>query len=83
MDDGQFCKLCGSSMAWEDCWYCGGAGEFDLYDEDPLYYDEDDTERCEECKGRGGYYVCLNVKNHEARTGGEPRQDVREGAETC
>ncbi len=54
------CKHCYMSQFWEDCWNCGGEGYFELYDEDPIYYDEDDTETCETCRGKGGYYLCFN-----------------------
>jgi len=35
------------------CWKCGGAGYFDLVEEDPLWFDEGDQEQCDECKGKG------------------------------
>lgn len=40
---------------WIECWSCGGEGFHELYDEDPLWYDEDDIETCEECAGAGGW----------------------------
>ena len=60
------CPICGGSMFWEDCWQCGGQGYRELYDEDPLWYDEDDTEECDICDGKGGYYICLDAKQHDA-----------------
>lgn len=62
-----FCEICGSSMFYEDCWHCGGAGGKDgdeLMQEDPLWYDEDDWEDCDICDGKGGWWICLNAKNH-------------------
>ncbi len=54
------CTKCGNSKSWLDCWHCGGAGEFELYEEDPLWYDVGDVEECSNCDARGGYYVCAN-----------------------
>ena len=58
------CAVCGMCMEWEDCWNGCEDGFFNLYEEDPLFYDEDDTEVCEICKGQGGYWVCPNAENH-------------------
>ncbi len=43
---------------WIVCWSCGGSEFYDLYEEDPLMYDEGDIEACEVCKGKGGFAVC-------------------------
>ena len=59
------CAQCGNLMEWEDCWNCGGEGYIELYDEDPLWYDEDDTERCDECRGNGGWWHCVMDHNTE------------------
>lgn len=53
------CLKCGGFMDWVDCHACGGDGIHELYDDDPLWYDEDDVEPCETCDGRGGWRVCL------------------------
>jgi len=53
------CKCC--EMDWENCEQCGGAGESEpgeLYSEDPLYYDMEDTRPCDYCKGKGGDWHC-------------------------
>lgn len=63
LEEWPVCKICGSSMAWEDCGECDD-GFIDLYDEDPIFYDEDETEVCEMCKGNGGWWFCPNAKNH-------------------
>lgn len=63
--DPEVCPICGHARVWEECWDCGGEGYRDLYDEDPLWYDEDDVEACDVCHGNGGYWVCSNNENHE------------------
>jgi len=40
---------------WEECWSCGGTGYRELYDDDPLWYDPDDIEKCDVCDGEGGW----------------------------
>lgn len=40
-----------------ECWNCGGEGYRDLYEEDPLWFDQDDIEECEICQGKGFYIV--------------------------
>lgn len=52
-----FC-LCGALMNWVDCWDCSGEGYHELYDLDPLWYDEDDVEMCHTCRGEGGFWRC-------------------------
>lgn len=39
----------------------GGRDGDDLMEEDPLWYDEDDWEDCDICRGAGGYRECINV----------------------
>lgn len=60
------CTKCGSSVLWEDCWNCGGDGELDVYETDPLWYDPGDTEKCDVCSGKGGYYVCISKCDAQA-----------------
>lgn len=64
-DSMEICEECESEMTWEDCWQCGGEGFRELYEEDPLWYEPNDTEQCDICEGKGGYYVCSNHKNHK------------------
>lgn len=52
------CKNCGNEKWWVDCPDCGGEGYHELYDEDPLWYDPDDTEDCSTCAGDGGWLSC-------------------------
>ena len=57
------CARCGGSTEWRECESCGGEGESwpgALYEEDPLWYDEDDTRPCDVCRGRGGWQRCGN-----------------------
>lgn len=61
------CPICGSDMDWTECEVCGGDGELDCYDDDPMWYDEDDTEPCYQCGGSGGWHTCSNYRNHPAK----------------
>lgn len=54
------CKHCGRELEWVDCDACGGEGEYDCYDEDPLWYSPGDTEDCAQCGGDGGWWWCDN-----------------------
>lgn len=51
------CPKCGNDMVRRDCNSCED-GFHDLYDEDPLYYDEEDFEKCSECDGHGCHVWC-------------------------
>lgn len=64
LEEWPICEICGSLMTWEDCWNGCDDGYFDMYDEDPLWYDEGDLELCEICHGHGWYYICPNASNH-------------------
>ena len=54
------CPRCGMELDWTDCDACGGEGEFDAYEDDPMWYDPGDTEPCHQCGGLGGWYICPN-----------------------
>jgi hypothetical protein len=57
--DDHACEKCGSTKFWVDCWNgCDEGWITDLYEQDPLWYDEDDMERCDICRGKAGWYVC-------------------------
>ena len=58
------CSICGYTLEPVSCWFCLGAGSFDLHEEDPLYYDEGDEEMCTECRGEGKLFECPNAINH-------------------
>ena len=36
-----------------DCFHCGGEGWIDGYDEDPLWFNPGELERCASCGGSG------------------------------
>jgi DnaJ-class molecular chaperone len=59
-EGGPYCKHCEQELDWEDCDACGGEGEYDAYEEDPLWFDPGDTEPCQQCGGAGGWYYCAN-----------------------
>jgi hypothetical protein len=59
------CPHCEEPMDWEDCDLCGGEGEFDwerLQEEDPLWYQPGDVEKCTQCNGAGGWEFCSNPR---------------------
>ena len=43
-----------------ECDVCGGDGEINRYDEDPLWYgsESDGWEDCDTCDGEGSWWVC-------------------------
>lgn len=58
-DDEEYCDVCGTPLAWEDCHEPGcEAGYYDAYEEDPLWYEPGDLERCPTCNGAGGWLYC-------------------------
>lgn len=55
------CRACGGTRYWEDCDWCGGEGAIDgdeLMEIDPLWYDPEDREPCDQCAGAGGWWHC-------------------------
>lgn len=54
----QSCEVCGAELTWIECWKCLGNGEFDLYEDDPIYYEPGEVETCDECGGDGGWLGC-------------------------
>lgn len=54
------CPKCGGFALHFKCWNGCDDGWFDMYDEDPLYYDPGDQEPCDVCDGKGSYWVCQN-----------------------
>jgi hypothetical protein len=57
------CARCGSSTYAVDCDRCGGEGTTapgELYEEDPLWYDEDAVELCHQCGGEASWEVCCS-----------------------
>lgn len=59
---GPECPKCGNPTDWLPCGYCSGEGYHELYEEDPFWYDEDDIETCDECRGLGGVWRCWDCK---------------------
>ena len=58
--EGKLCPRCGCcEMEWVECHECGGEGWVSRYEEDPLWYDEDDLWPCHICEGEGGWWACL------------------------
>lgn len=55
---GPYCSTCGDALEWVECEQCGGEGEYECYEDDPMWYDEDDTKPCAQCGGAGGWYWC-------------------------
>lgn len=57
-----FCPVkCGCGGERIECWQCGGEGEFDCYDDDPINYAPgEEFEACEICRGSGGYWMCTD-----------------------
>lgn len=56
------CPSCGHTpIRWRDCTniHCDD-GFIDLYEDDPLWYDEGDLEVCPECNGTGIERWCPN-----------------------
>jgi len=62
------CPICGTPMDWEDCDVCGGMGHLDVYELDPLWYNPGSIKMCKLCHGNGGWYTCLNYRNHPTET---------------
>lgn len=51
-------------MTSESCGACGGegiTGPGELYEEDPLWYDEDDYKPCHQCGGEGSWMLCIST----------------------
>ena len=67
----ELCPICGAEKSeWEECWQIGCEDGWitDLYESDPMWYDEDDIEMCGECQGKGGWWICPNLPHPEAGT---------------
>lgn len=58
------CPECEADLEWIDCEGCGGEGDVDAYELDPMWYDEGDAVDCTQCAGVGGWYVCTNPQCH-------------------
>lgn len=57
------CPRCGGDVEWQECEEIDcDDGQVSLYEEDPLWYDEGDTEPCQTCDGQGGWWHCVNTR---------------------
>ena len=65
--DEKTCPVCGCLLEWVDCGGCDD-GWIDGYEEDPLWFDPGDLDRCRQCNGRGGWLECPNAGNHQGTT---------------
>lgn len=55
------CPRCGNLMYRQDCPVVDcDDGWIDVYEHDPLWYDPDDYEICQDCEGRGHHIWCPN-----------------------
>lgn len=65
------CPTCDRPREWIECDVPGCedgviTGET-LMEEDPLWYGPDDVEMCEQCAGRGGWWVCPHCAAEASR----------------
>jgi hypothetical protein len=61
-----YCEVCEIPKEWFGCFACGGSGEWELYEEDPVGFEPGDTCECQECDGMGGWLECPRADQHEA-----------------
>ena len=65
-DEHEFCSMCGTQLEWVQCYECGGEGDFDANDEDPVNFAPgEEYETCQLCRGRGGWLDCPASERHE------------------
>lgn len=53
------CPLCCQQLRSQSCWLCLGAGQFNLYEEDPIAHAPGAHEDCSECQGVGSITWCI------------------------
>jgi hypothetical protein len=53
------CARCGSSTDFLDCGNCDD-GYVSRFEEDPLWYDENELYPCPDCNGKGGHQHCVS-----------------------
>jgi predicted RNA-binding Zn-ribbon protein involved in translation (DUF1610 family) len=68
IDYDEQCPKCGNSpIHWRRCYECDD-GYRDMFEEDPLWYDIGETERCPDCLGYGTVTWCpecgYNITEH-------------------
>jgi hypothetical protein len=62
MNPHEFCKRCHCcTVIYEECDYCGGEGYsgHDCGEDTCCCLDPEDNLRCDICRGRGGFEVCI------------------------
>jgi hypothetical protein len=61
MDTETLCPMCGHQTVTEFCNALGCEdGWIAVYEDDPLWYEPDEMEQCEECNGKGYHHWCPN-----------------------
>jgi hypothetical protein len=65
------CKCC--TTYTEECYDCGGLGYHEMFEEDPLWYDEDDIQTCSTCQGKCYFTFCLGGCNEHGQHSQEQR----------
>lgn len=76
------CARCGSSVHWEPCGACGGegiSGPGELYDQDPLWYDEDDYSTCHQCGGEASWGICISPPEWCEANPAKGRENIKRG----
>lgn len=57
--EGHPCPRCKTEMEWAECTALSCEdGWIDGYEDDPLWYEPGEMERCSECDGKGGWWFC-------------------------
>lgn len=76
------CARCGRSVEWIECEACGGegiTGPGELYEEDPLWYDMNDTGPCRQCNGEASWPVCMSTESYCQNNPIPGREDIKRG----
>jgi DnaJ-class molecular chaperone len=81
-DSPDYCQRCDAELDYEECTECGGTGQTEpgeLYEVDPLWYGEDETEDCPVCDGAGSWPVCYACRDAARREETERSPDSPAG----
>jgi hypothetical protein len=54
------CARCGGMCEFIDCWNGCEDGYLNLYEQDPLWYDDEYDTPCDICNATGGWWTCCN-----------------------
>ncbi len=75
------CARCGSSVEFDPCEWCDGAGHFEEdYDEIGFRAIGLRVEACDECVGRGVRHYCVSDREWCEANPSPGREDVKRGA---